>query len=62
MECFSKNVAESVKFGSSCPLLTGGFVFIRKPSVNLYCIVDIRDMEMKKTQLNWSVKELNTEK
>lgn len=52
----------SLKFGSICPLLTGGFVLIRKPSVSLYCRVGIRDMEMKETRLSWSPKELNIER
>lgn len=40
----------------------GGFVFIRKPSTNLYRVVGLRDMEMKMTRLCWSLKELNIEK
>lgn len=52
----------SLKFGSICPLLTGGFVVIRKPSASLGCVVGIRDMEMDKTQLSCSRKELNIER
>lgn len=52
----------SLKFGSICPLLTGGFAVIRKLSAGLGCVVGIRDMELDMTRLSCSRKELNIER